>query len=99
MESERELRLPSRHSRDTETMMTFRSQFANMPIVPRFAIVASAAAFLLGAIAGLIIGLIAYPPTAWFAVLELGIPAGLLGAVGGALTGLVVSCIQKVNEH
>jgi len=84
---------------DTDTMALYRSQLASIPIVPRFAIVVSAAAFLLGALAGLIIGLIAYPPTAWFAVLELGIPAGLIGAGIGALAGLVVSCIQKVNEH
>ena len=84
---------------DTGTMGLFRTQLATIPIVPRFALVASAAAFLLGALAGLIIGLIAYPPTAWFAVLELGIPAGLIGALIGALAGLVVASIRKLTDR
>ena len=84
---------------DTETMGLYSSQLATIPIVPRFAIVASAAALLLGALAGLIIGLIAFPPTAWFAVLELGIPAGLIGALIGALAGLVVASIRKLNDR
>ena len=42
---------------------------------------------LLGGVGGLLIGLIAYPPTAWFAVLEIGIPAALLGFVAGLLAG------------
>ncbi|MEU1970056.1 hypothetical protein ABZ477_00185 [Microbacterium sp. NPDC019599] len=41
---------------------------------------------LAGAAVGLVLGLIAYPPTAWFAVIEVGVPAAMLGAV----TGLVV---------
>lgn len=36
-----------------------------------------------GAVVGLVQGLGAYPPTAWFAVLELGAPAGILGALIG----------------
>ena len=47
-----------------------------MPIVPRFTVVGFGAAFLLGALMGLVVGLIAYPPTAWFAIFELGVPAG-----------------------
>lgn len=44
---------------------------------------------LVGALAGLILGLIAYPPTAWFAVVEIGIPATALGLIGGLVVGLV----------
>jgi hypothetical protein len=46
-----------------------------------------------GGVAGLVIGLRAYPPTAWFAVLELGIPAGFAGAVLGLLAGSVVQLV------
>lgn len=43
----------------------------------------------IGAVAGFVIGLIAYPPTAWFAIFELGCPATALGAVcGGLYAGL-----------
>jgi len=76
-----------------------RSQVTAMPIVPRFAVVGATAAFLLGALIGLVIGLIAYPPTAWFALLEMGMPAGILGAVAGALIGLVASTMNRIRTH
>lgn len=44
-----------------------------------------------GCIAGLILGLIAYPPTALFATFELGVPAALAGWIIGLLVGLLVS--------
>jgi hypothetical protein len=44
-----------------------------------------------GCIAGLILGLIAYPPTAWFATFELGAPAALAGWIIGLLVGFLVS--------
>jgi hypothetical protein len=40
-----------------------------------------AAAGVVGGVVGLIIGLFAYPPTAWFAIIELGLPSALLGGV------------------
>ena len=70
-----------------------------MPLVPKFAIVGAAAAFLLGGLAGLVVGLLAYPPTAWFAVVEAGIPAAILGAVGGALTGVIAVAIRRANDR
>jgi hypothetical protein len=80
-------------------MATLGSQLGTLPIVARFAILGAAMASLIGGLAGLIVGLIAYPPTAWFAVLELGIPAGLLGGVVGGLTGLVASTMHKVKRR
>ena len=44
---------------------------------------------VVGALAGLILGLIAYPPTAWAAVFEIGIPAAALGLIGGLIVGLI----------
>jgi hypothetical protein len=46
---------------------------------------------LLGAVVGLVVGLIVYAPTAPFAVLELGIPATLVGGLVGFLAGGLVS--------
>jgi hypothetical protein len=43
----------------------------------------------LGALVGLIRGFQVYPPTAWFAVFEVGLPALFVGAVLGAIFGLV----------
>ena len=43
----------------------------------------------LGGVAGLVVGLAAYPPTAWAATFELGIPAAVLGGALGALVGAV----------
>jgi hypothetical protein len=43
-----------------------------------------------GALAGLMLGLINYPPTAWFAVIELGIPGAVVGMLVGAVVGTVV---------
>jgi hypothetical protein len=50
---------------------------------------------LLGALVGLIRGLWVYPPTALFAVIEVGLPASLVGASVGALVGLAV----RISGH
>ncbi|MGO4258230.1 hypothetical protein [Marmoricola sp. RAF53] len=42
-----------------------------------------------GAVTGLVLGLHAYPPTAWFAVFEVGVPAAFVGCALGSLAGLV----------
>lgn len=44
---------------------------------------------VIGAVVGLIIGLVGYPPTAWFAALEVGIPSALVGAIIGAVVGSI----------
>jgi len=52
-----------------------------------------------GAIVGLIVGLNVYPPTAWFAVLEIGIPAGLAGGLFGAFVGALVEWDQDPDDY
>lgn len=48
----------------------------------------------LGATAGLVIGLLAYAPTAVFAMLELGVPAVIAGGVLGLLFGVVARALH-----
>lgn len=45
---------------------------------------------LAGAATGLVLGLINSPATAWFAVIELGIPAAVAGVLVGVVIGLIV---------
>jgi hypothetical protein len=49
---------------------------------------------VVGALAGLILGLISYPPTAWAAVFEIGIPAAALGLIGGLIVGLITRAVS-----
>jgi hypothetical protein len=72
---------------------------ATLPLVPRFAIIGSVCAAAIGALLGLVVGLFTYPPTAWFAVLEVGVPAGICGAVLGALTGVVAHTVLAIRQH
>ena len=80
-------------------MSTLRSQLAAMPLVARFAVVCSTSALVVGGLVGLVLGLIAYPATAWFAIVEVGIPAGVLGALGGLLVGGAVVAVRKITHH
>ncbi|WP_082530732.1 hypothetical protein [Aeromicrobium sp. Root344] len=48
-----------------------------------------------GGIAGLTLGLHTYVPTAWFAVLEVGIPAALVGGLLGTMVGLMLWACHK----
>lgn len=63
----------------------------DVPAPARAACVGALSAGAVGAIVGLVVGIEAYPPTAWFAVLELGVPAACAGGVVGLFAGLVPS--------
>ncbi len=54
-----------------------------LPPPGRWAIVGAAATGMIGAIAGLVIGLRTYAPAAPFTVVELGMPAAILGGLVG----------------
>ncbi|HEY5196729.1 MAG TPA: hypothetical protein VIJ51_06855 [Solirubrobacteraceae bacterium] len=73
-----------------------------MPLPARLACVGAISAGALGAIAGLVIGLVTHPPTAWFAVFEAGLPAGIAGGLLGLIAGtagLVVSAARRNEPH
>ena len=50
-----------------------------------------------GAIVGLIVGLFANAPTAWAAMFEVGMPAFVLGALLGAISGAVATALRRVR--
>jgi len=53
---------------------------------------------MLGAVVGLVIGLIVYAPTAAFAAVELGLPVALAGGVVGLVTGGIVLAGRRVKR-
>jgi hypothetical protein len=61
--------------------------------------VGAAVAGILGGLVGLVLGLRGYPATAWFAVLEVGVPAAMAGAILGAVAGLVTLVVHGVIRH
>jgi hypothetical protein len=61
-----------------------------LPVPLRHALIGAVTFGVLGGVVGLILGLRAYAPTAWFAVFEVGMPAAFLGAVLGVTVGSVV---------
>jgi hypothetical protein len=61
----------------------------------RCAVIGAVVGGSLGGLAGLIIGLLVYPPTAVFAMFELGLP----GAVVGAIVGLVVGLAARAHRR
>jgi hypothetical protein len=78
-------------------MAAIRGELRGMPLPVRWTVVGSASAGVIGAIVGLAAGL-SYPPTAWFAVFELGIPAAIAGGVVGLVAGLIVAAGRRFTR-
>jgi hypothetical protein len=68
-----------------------------MPLPTRFAVIGAVVLGIAGGIAGLIISLFVYPPTAWFAVAEVGMPAALLGGLAGLVVGFLVQAGRRTH--
>ncbi|MCD9625219.1 hypothetical protein [Rhabdothermincola salaria] len=64
----------------------------------RVAIISGVGLGAVGAVVGLVLGLMANPPTAWFAVFELGVPSAVLGAVLGCVVGGAVSGVRRLRR-
>jgi len=67
----------------------------DLPVVPRLMVLGAALLGVVGGCVGLVVGLVAYPPTAWFAVLEVGVPSAVLGALLGLVAGAVVTVARR----
>lgn len=73
-------------------------ELRGMPLPVRWIIVGAASMGVIGAIVGLVVGLIAYAPTAWFAVFELGVPAAIAGGILGLVAALVVAAARLIKR-
>jgi membrane associated rhomboid family serine protease len=76
-----------------------RRSLRDRPAPTRLACIGAISAGVIGAITGLILGLASYPPTAWFAVLEVGLPAATAGAVVGFVAGLVITAARRIARQ
>jgi hypothetical protein len=68
------------------------------PLPARYTIIGAASVGVSGAIVGLVVGLLSYPPTAWFAVFELGVPAAIIGGLGGLLAALILTSARRIKR-
>ena len=75
-----------------------RGAVAVLPLAVRYAVVLGGTFGVLGGVVGLVVGLVSYAPTAWFAVLEVGVPAAVLGLLVGLLAGSVVHLGRVVRR-
>lgn len=66
------------------------------PLVPRCGLFGGFLAGVLGAVAGLVLGLRANPPTAWFAMIEVAAPCAALGVLIGSTVGAVVWAQRRI---
>lgn len=74
-----------------------RTTLAQLPLLGRFVLGGMLLVGALGGVIGLIVGLRVYPPTAWFAIFELGVPAAVVGSLLGLASGLCVRGARHVR--
>ena len=78
-------------------MSKLRHELAAMSPPLRGAVIGAMVLGAIGMVAGLVSGIYAYPPTAWFAVFEVGIPASIAGAIVGVIVGTVVWAVVRLT--
>ncbi len=79
-------------------MNTIAVRLRGLPLPGRWAVIGAASVGTIGAVVGLVVGLIVYAPTALFAVVELGLPAAIVGGVIGLSTGVVVIAGRRIKQ-
>lgn len=76
-----------------------RTPLGQLTLLPRSVMIGAISTGIAGGVAGLIIGLFTYAPTAAFAVVELGLPATLLGAVAGLIVGSIILVVRRFDRR
>jgi hypothetical protein len=74
----------------------FADWIRGMPILVRWITVGALLAGVTGGIAGLVIGLFAYPPTAPVAAVEIGFPAFFAGGLVGLVVGTIMTAALRI---
>jgi hypothetical protein len=77
----------------------FASWIRGLPVLVRWVTVAAVLAGVTGGIAGLVIGLFAYAPTAPVAAAEIGFPATVVGAVVGLVAGMITITASRIRRY
>jgi hypothetical protein len=80
-------------------MRTTAARSRGWPLPARWALIGAAIACGIGTVAGVIVGLFVYPPTAFFAGAEIGIPATFAGAVLGAAAGVLPAAGRRAGRN
>ena len=80
-------------------MKSFAAAIRREPMLARWVILGVLIAGVTGGIAGLVVGLFAYAPTAPFAAVELGFPAALAGGLVGLVGGITTATASRIRRH
>jgi uncharacterized membrane-anchored protein len=80
-------------------VMGFVAWLRGLPMLARWASIAAIACGVSGGVAGLVIGLFGYAPTAFFAAVELGLPAVFAGALVGLVAGIIMKTARRMRRH
>lgn len=76
--------------RGSSALRAVADEVSSWPLPVRWGLRAAVLVGFMGGVLGLVLGLVAHPPTAWFAAIEVGLPATVLGGVLGLLAGALV---------
>lgn len=79
-------------------MDDLRAILGDLPRPVRWGLTAGSVTGVLGAVAGLVLGLLAHPATAWFAVVEVGAPAAIAGGLLGLIAGAVTTAFGEARH-
>jgi hypothetical protein len=80
-------------------VVRFAAWLRGLPMLARWASIAAIAFGVSGGIAGLVVGLFVYAPTALFAAVEIGFPALLVGAFVGFVAGMIIKVARRLRRH
>jgi hypothetical protein len=69
-----------------------------LPLPVRGGVLGAGSVGVAGGVVGLVVGLLTYVPTAPFAVVELGLPASVVGGIIGVATGAVILGLRRTRS-